>query len=201
MAGDSISLGEISAELARRWATQRLAAVQAYSRILSDFGQGRSTGQAAAAAYAKLAAEEAVRYPADAVGIAVDFASALARKAGVKLDLAKVSSDRVSPIQDLEISGVLGGVATGEFLLSNPHDRPVDLGFITSNFSGPSGEVGAGVVVEPPSLSLGAGEDQTIAVMARLDPEAFLPGGRYLANVAISGFDEMVVRVRLTVLP
>ena len=131
----------------------------------------------------------------------VDFASALARKAGVKLDLAKVSSDRVSPIQDLEISGVLGGVATGEFLLSNPHDRPVDLGFITSNFSGPSGEVGAGVVVEPPSLSLGAGEDQTIAVMARLDPEAFLPGGRYLANVAISGFDEMVVRVRLTVLP
>ena len=201
MAGDSISLGEISAELSRRWATQRLAAVQAYSRILSDFGQGRSTGQAAAAAYAKLAAEEAVRYPADAVGIAVDFASALARKAGVKLDLAKVSSDRVSPIQDLEISGVLGGVATGEFLLSNPHDRPVDLGFITSNFSGPSGEVGAGVVVEPPSLSLGAGEDQTIAVMARLDPEAFLPGGRYRANVAISGFDEMVVRVRLTVLP
>lgn len=201
MAGDSSSLGEISAELARRWATQRLAAVQAYSRILSDFGQGRSTGQAAAAAYAKLAAEEAVRYPADAVGIAVDFASALARKAGVKLDVAKVSTDRVSPIQDLEISGVLGGVATGEFLLSNPHDRSVDLSFITTSFSGPSGEAGERVMVEPATLTLQAGEHQMITVMARLDPDAFLPGGRYLANVAISGFDEMVVRVRLTVLP
>ena len=33
------------------------------------------------------------------------------------------SAPKAGPIQDLEIAGTLGGVATGEFLLSNPHDR------------------------------------------------------------------------------
>ena len=201
MADDSTSLEAISAELARRWATQRLTAVQAYGRILSDFGEGRSTSQAAASAYAKLAAEEAVRYQADAVGIAVDFAAALVTKAGVRLDVTKSLPPRVNPIQDLEIAGTLGGVATGEFLLSNPHDRPAGLSFIATNFTGASGEVASAVIVEPGKLTLLPGAEQMVTVTAKLDPVVFLPGGRYLANVAISGFDEMVVRVRLTVLP
>ena len=201
MADSGATLGSISAELARRWATQRLSAVQAYSRILSDYGEGRSTYQAAASAYAKLAAEEAVRYPADAIGIATDFAAALAKKAGVKLDVVKSPVPRAHPIQDLEIAAPLGGVATGEFLLSNPHDHPADLSFIATNFEGASGDVAPAVVVEPAKLTLLPGGEQKVRVSAHLDPQAFLPGGRYTANVAISGFDEMVVRVRLTVLP
>lgn len=201
MAGDSDSLEAIGAELARRWATQRLSAVQAYSRILTDFSEGRTTSQSAASAYAKLAAKEAVRYQADAAGLVVDFYAALARKAGVKVDVGKSHTTKAPPIQDLEISGILGGTATGEFLLSNPHDRAADLSFVATHFTSASGEAAAGVVVEPATLTLPPGGEQRITVSARLDPQAFLAGGRYLANVAITGFDEMVVRVRLTVLP
>jgi len=49
-------------------------------------------------------------------------------------------------------------------------------------------------------VALAPGGEQLITVAAQLDPEAFAPGGPYMANVAIAGFDNMVLRVRLMVL-
>lgn len=205
MAGsdETPTLGAVSAELARRWATQRLGAVQAYGRILSDFGAGRSSSSAAAGAFAKLVAEETIRYPADAIGLATDFANALVQKAGGRLETVRSSSAaaRPQPIQDLEISGPLGGVATGDVLLNNPHAAAAALSFSASRFVGPSGDTGVGVVVSPAEFSLPAGGEKLITVIANLDSKAFEAGSRYTANVAINGFDDMVVRVRLTVLP
>ena len=201
--GNRPTLSAVSAELARRWASQRLGAVQAYGRILSDFGAGRSSSTAAAGAFARLVAEEAVRYPADAIGIATDFASALVKTAGVNLDLVSPlgSSGRMQPIQDLEISGPLGGVASGEFLLTNPHASPANLSFSTSTFMGSKGATTVGLVVSPAEFTLPAGAEKLVTVIANLDTKALEAGGRYTANVAINGFDDMVVRVRLTVLP
>lgn len=192
------SLGAISADLARRWATQRLAAVQAYGRILADYGSGRSTSASAAGAYAKLVAEEAVRYPVDAVSLATDFATALVRKVGGKVETAPSARP---PIQDLEMSGPLGGTASAEFLLTNPRDQPAPLTFVTTNFTGPAGETSATVIVKPAKFTLAAGGERLIKVLATIDPGAFEAGGRYLANVAVTGFDDLVLRVRLTVLP
>jgi hypothetical protein len=195
---DTRSLTDVSAELARRWATQRLNAVQAYGRILADFGAGRSTSSAAAGAYARLVAEEAVRYPADAIGLATDFAAALVRKAGGKLE---TFGEAQAPFQDIEMSGPLGGTATAEFALRNPHDRSVSLGFVAGAFSCQTGETSATVVVTPSHLDLAPGDEQTVTLTANLDPKVFETGGRYTANVAITGFDDLVLRVRLTVLP
>jgi hypothetical protein len=204
MAGsrETPTLGTVSAELARRWATQRLGAVQAYGRILSDFGSGRSSSSAAAGALAKLVAEETIRYPADAIGLATEFANALVQKAGGSVAV-KPSSGATSPqpIQDLEISGPLGGVATGDVLLNNPHGAAAALSFSASHFVGPSGDTGVGVVLSPAEFSLPAGGEKLVTVIANLDSKAFEAGSRYTANVAINGFDDMVVRVRLTVLP
>jgi hypothetical protein len=205
MAGsrETPSLGAVSADLARRWATQRLGAVQAYGRILSDFGAGRSTSSAAAGAFAKLVAEETIRYPADAIGLATDFASALVQNVGGTLETARTSGRAASsqPIQDLEISGPLGGVATGDVLLSNPHGSTATLSFSSSHLIGPAGDTGVGLVISPAEFSLPAGGEKLITVVANLDNQAFKPGVPYTANVAINGFDDMVVRVRLTVLP
>jgi hypothetical protein len=195
---DERSLGQVSAKLARRWATQRLSAVQAYGRILSDYGSGRSSGSAAAGAYAKLVAEETVRYSADAIGVAADLATALVRQAG---GARQPPSSPQRPIQDLEISGPLGDIASAEFVLRNPHDQPVSLSFAASNFTSEKGETKGTVTIEPAQLVLAAGGEQAISVMAMLDPEIFSAGGRYSANVAITGFDDLVVRVRLDVLP
>jgi hypothetical protein len=200
---DTPTLSAVSADLARRWATQRLGAVQAYGRILSDFGAGRSSSAAAAGAFARLVAEETVRYPADAIGLATEFASALVQKAGGVVETARSSGVGRSPqpIQDLEISGPPGGVATGDFLLNNPHGAAAALSFSTSPFVGPGGDTGIAPVVSPAEFSLVAGAEKLVTVIANLDNEAFEPGARYSANVAINGFDDMVVRVRLTVLP
>jgi len=193
---DNKSFGDISAELARRWATQRLSAVQAYGRILADYGAGRSSSAAAAGAYAKLVAEEGVRYPADALTLATDFATALVRKAGATVE---TGAGAMSPIQDLEMSGPIGGTASAEFLLKNPHDQPAPLSFATSDFAGT--DAPATVVVKPAKVTLAAGAEKLIKVQATIDPKAFKIGGQYVANVAVTGFDDLVLRVRLTVLP
>jgi len=200
---DKPTLAAVSADLARRWATQRLGAVQAYGRILSDFGTGRSSSAAAAGAFARLVAEEAVRYPADAIGLATDFANALVQKAGggVQKGGAPASGRTRAPIQDLEISGPVGGVASGEFLLSNPHAHAADLTFSTSTFTGSTGDTAVALVVSPADFTLAAGAEKLVTVIANLDTKAFEAGSSYTANVAINGFDDMVVRVRLTVLP
>ena len=200
MAGstDNRTLSEVGADLARRWASQRLKAVQAYGAILADYGAGRTTSAGAAGAYAKLVAEEGVRSSADAIGIATDFASALVRKAGGKLETVGAGQP---PMQDLEISGPLGGEASAEVLLRNPHDRPATLSFVAGNFTGTTGGAPATVTVEPAGLVLAAGDEQPITVRASLDPKVFAAGGRYVANVAITGFDDLVLRVRLSVLP
>jgi hypothetical protein len=107
----------------------------------------------------------------------------------------------MQPIQDLEISGPLGGVASGEFLLTNPHASPANLSFSTSTFVGSKGATTVGLVVSPAEFTLPAGAEKLVTVIANLDTKALEAGGRYTANVAINGFDDMVVRVRLTVLP
>lgn len=195
---DNRSLTQVATDLARRWAGQRFKAVQAYGQILSDYGAGRSTGAAAAGAYAKLVAEEGVRYSADAIGIASDFATALVKKAGGTVENAVAGG---TAVQDLEISGPLGGVASAEVLLRNPHDQAATLSFSTTNFTGTTGGAAATVTVEPPDLVLAPGDEQPITVRATLDPKVFAAGGHYAASVAISGFNDLVLRVRLSVLP
>lgn len=195
---DKPSLGDIASGLARHWANQRLAAVQSYGRILADYGSGRSSSSAAAGAIARLAAEEAVRYPSDAIGLATKYASALASRVGANLDVAP--SPATSPIKDLELAGPVGGRATGEFYLNNPHERSVALSFVASHFVGASGEAGPPAVLEPAEFTLAPGQEQLVEVSATLDPELVQAGRSYMANVAVSGFDDMVLRARLTVL-
>ena len=200
MAGssDNRTLTQVATDLARRWAGQRFKAAQAYAQILADYGAGRSTGAAAAGAYARLVAEEGVRYSADAIGIASDFATAVVKTAGGTVERAV---DGGSVVQDLEMSGPLGGEASAEVLLRNPHDQSATLSFSTTNFTGTTGGAAATVTIDPPNLVLAAGDEQPITVKATLDPKIFAAGGHYAANVAIGGFNDLVLRVRLSVLP
>jgi hypothetical protein len=195
---DNRSAAQVEVDLARRWASQRLAAVQAYSRILSDYGAGRTTTSAAAAAYARLVAEETVRYSADAIGLAADVAAALVRRAGGQLETGRA---RVSPVQDLELSAPIGSEALSSFMLHNPRDQPAALSFVSSRFTGTLGDTAAKVALDPKRVELAAGAEQPVSVSVFVDPAVFEPGGLYAASVSISGFDDFVLRVRLSVLP
>lgn len=191
------SLSRTASSLARRWATQRLSAVQSYGRILSDYGNGRASGRASAEAYAKLTMEEAARYPADAFQIATDYVSAVARAAGLSTTGQKEAQR--PPVIDIELSGPSGGVASRDFVLENPHDSPADIAFTASNFLDGDRDVKAKPVFAPAKFAIAACGEQTVTVSAKLDPRKFKPGGSYRSNVAVEGFDDMIVRVHLTV--
>jgi hypothetical protein len=197
-AGESLSA--VASQLARRWANQRLAAVQAYGRILADYGQGRATSGAAWGAVAKLAVEEAARYQADAIGIATDYAAAVARSAGSDLGIHTTRSDQATVVKDLDLSGPLGGEATGEFYLANPYDHEVAVSFTASHFTSPLGDALVGPSLDPAQFVLTGGAEKKVIVRVALSGGDFQAPRHYSAHVAVAGFDHMILRVRLAIL-
>ncbi len=196
-AGDSLTA--VASHLARRWASQRLAAVQTYGRILADYGQGRASTGATWGALAKLAVEEAARYPSDAIGIATDYAAAVAQRTGADLGIQTGRSGPTTLVKDLDLSGPLGGEATGEFYLANPYEHAVTVSFTASTFSSPEGDASAGPILEPASFELAGGAERKVVVRAVLDGKDFQAPRHYSAHVAVAGFDHLVLRIRLAV--
>lgn len=193
------SLTDTASELARRWATQRLAAIQSYSRILADYGSGRASGSDAAQAYAKLAVEEAVRYPTQAYGIASDYATAVARAAGLASGPARAAPAAQAPVIDIELSGAPGRVASRSFVLENPYDAPIEIGFTATNFHDGEQQIAVAPTLTPATATIPAGGEQAVKISVKIDRKKFAAGGIYSANIAVEGFDHMVIRVHLTV--
>ena len=192
------SLNQTLSALARRWATQRLSAVQTYGRLLADYGAGRASGRDTAQAYAKLVMEEAARYPTDAFGVASDYASALARAAGVSLS-ADRSAQPVAPVLDVELTGAPGRTVTRTILLENPHDAPARIGFAATNFFDGSQELSAAPTIAPADAVIPARGEQAVTVSAKIDRKLFQAGRTYQSSVAVDGFGELLIRVYLTV--
>lgn len=181
---------------------QRLSAVQSYGRILADYGQGRSSNQEALGALVKLAAEESIRYSADAVSLAGDLASAAARSVGLDLGqgLRTHSAGLTAAIRDLEFQGVLGTPAIGALVLHNPRPETVRISLCAACFEGPRGLTEVSPQINPNAFELAPGEERTVQVEANLSPDSFRAGEIYTSRLAIEGIDDMVVRLRLTVL-
>lgn len=192
------SLSKTASELARRWATQRLSAVQSYGRILADYGGGRASGKDAAQAYAKLAMEEAARYPSEAFQIATDYANAVARAAGLSLATGQTPMAR-SPVVDIELAGMIGKVVERTFVLENPHDVPADIRFTATNFLDGDQEVNAKPTFAPASVSIPKGGEVEVTISAKADRKQFQAGRTYRSSVAVEGIDDMVIRVLFSV--
>lgn len=189
------TLGQAGSDLARRWATQRLGAVQSYGRILSDYSAGRMTSRAAAGAYARLAAEEAVRYPADLIGMATGYVSAVAKVAGVPIK--SESAKAAGPIIDIDLSGHPGSVASREFTLENPHDVDAKISLIASPYSDGARALKVAPRFEPAEFTIPAHGEQKVTVSSKVDKRYFKSGQLYSANAAVDGFDDMIIRVHL----
>jgi hypothetical protein len=193
------SLSGTASELARRWAVQRVGAVQSYSKIIGDYGAGQASWRATAEAVARLAADEAARYPADAFKIWSDYISAVTRTAGLSLTTAGEAVRRTKAVLDIELTGKLGSTATRDFVLENPHKTDVKIGFAPSNFKCGETELKSLPRFDPVEFSLPAGGEHKVSVAVKLDRRKFKVGESYSANVAVSGFDDMVLRVHVTV--
>lgn len=190
------SLGHVSRELARRWATQRLSAVERYGRILADYGTGRVGGRDAAGAYAKLAVEEAARYPSDLIGLASDYVASFARITGLR---ANGDKQAPGPILDIELSGAPGEIVSRTFTLENPHDVAVKLTFCANAYLDGDRALKAAPIFNPDQITVTAQGEETVTVSTKLDKRIFKSGSSYTANVAVEGFDDMIIRVHLSV--
>ncbi|MFT3976300.1 MAG: hypothetical protein QM688_04185 [Sphingomonas bacterium] len=193
------SLGRTASELARRWASQRLSAVQRYGRILADYSNGSANGRDAALAYARLAMDEAVRYPADAFQIATDYAAAIGRAAGLSFTGTQASKAERAPVLDIELAGTIGRIAKRTFVLENPHDSPATISFTAGNFFDGEQELEVGPSFAPADMVIPAGGEQTITLSVKLDRKQFRAGHAYDASVAVQGFEDMILRVHLTI--
>jgi hypothetical protein len=194
------SFSGAASELARRWAGQRVVAVQHYGRIIGDYGAGRSSGRATAQAVAKLAADEAARYPVDAYQFWNDYWVAAARSVGLSAGPSGSTARSTQAVLDIELTGKLGSVATRAFILENPHMTDVEISFSPTNFRSDDAEIKASPQFDPAAFSLPAGGECKVAVAVKLDRRKFRAGECYSANVAISGFDDTILRVHLTVI-
>ncbi len=192
------SLSRTASELARRWASQRLSAVQTYGRILADYGSGRASGRDTAQAYAKLVMEEAARYPTDVFGIASDYATAIARAAGAPL-AAERSAQTASPVLDVELCGAVGKTVTRTIVLENPHDAVATIGFTATNFFDADQELAAAPTINPADATIPARGERAVKIGAKIDRKLFQAGRIYRASVAVDGFDELLIRIHLTV--
>jgi hypothetical protein len=193
-------LGEAASEVARRWAAQRVSSVQRYGEILATYGTGRSSSRAAAEDVARLAAEEAARYPSEAFQFWSDCLTAVARTAGISLGSSNIATaSNVRPVLDIDLNGKLGSVATRDFILENPHASEAMIGFAAAKFVGGDREVLAAPVFDPKEFTLPGNTERKVMVSVRLDPRKFRKRQSYSARVIVSGIDDMILRVHLTV--
>jgi hypothetical protein len=136
-------MADITSDLARRWATHRVDAITRYGRIIADYGRGQTGERSALQALAKLAVEEAVRYPGEAITLAADYAKAWLDIAGVKVDIPLTSKHAQAGKRsdDIFLRGALGTLVTHDLVIENPQDRSVDVTISATPFEGAVGNL------------------------------------------------------------
>ncbi|MEM7613479.1 MAG: DUF1735 domain-containing protein [Pseudomonadota bacterium] len=196
-------VGALLTQLARRWAGQRVGALNAYRQILADYGTGQIDSRATASAVAKLTAEESAKYPGELLSLATDYASGLAQMAGLSTSegQAQPAGRGVRAIHDLMLSGKIGETAKAEILIENPRDVEVQIGFAATGFANEARATKLTPSFDPADCTIPPGAERKITVSVKLDGRKLKAGETYSAQAIVDGFDEMVLRLSLVVDP
>lgn len=201
---DSINeIGDLLSQLARRWAGRRVNALNVYRQILADYGAGHTDSRAAASAVARLTAEETIRYPGELMDLASDYATGLARMAGLSATGARVDDRPVTErtVHDLMLSGKIGETATADIVIENPRDADVAVGFAATAFSNDTKVTKLTPSFDPAECTMAPGSEQKVTVSVKLDGRTLKAGENYTSQAVVDGFDELVLRLNLTVDP
>jgi hypothetical protein len=188
--------GQTNSELSRRWARQRVTAVQRYGDILASYGRGELTGRAAGEALGRLAAEEAACYPKEVVELGSDYVRALLGLVGITAGAsAGHAHDRTPRRIEFEVRGPVGGQASRSFLLENKQDVTAEISFLVSAFAGPDAAAPFHAPIEftPARLTLRPHEERTVEVQVLLDAALFHPGQRYRALIVVQGYNGLEI--------
>ena len=196
-------VGELLSQLARRWAGHRVSALNGYRQILADYGNGQTDSRAAAGAVARLTAQETIKYPGELLDLATEYASGLARMAGLAATGPRTDRQHGDQrtVHDLLLSGKIGDTASADLVIENPCDTEVALGFAATAFSNDQRVTKLMPSFDPPTCTMSPGSEQKVTVSAKLDGRTLKAGENYSAQAIVDGFDEMVLRINLDVYP
>ena len=199
----SNDIGDLLSQLARRWAGRRVNALNVYRQILADYGAGHTDSRAAARAVARLTAEETIRYPGELMDLASDYATGLARMAGLSATGERLDDRPVTErtVHDLMLSGKIGETATAEIMIENPRDVDVSVGFAATAFSNDKRVTALTPSFDPAGCKMAPGSEQKVTVSIKLDGRTLKAGENYTSQAVVDGFDELVLRLNLAVDP
>jgi hypothetical protein len=114
---------------------------------------------------------------------------------------AEVAEPPASPAQvELRLEGRPGDVVETGFTIENKRMEPADVVFLVSDFVDDTVEpFRARLELDPPRLTVPAGEEREVRLRLDLDPAQFVADREYIAQVLVRGTDELEIRLIVAV--
>jgi hypothetical protein len=199
----SDDLSRLALRLAGQAVQEQVRTLQRYGDLVNRIATGELDERAIRDEAVRFAREETARYLQEVASLGLRHQSAL-------LELERARNDRffaaleqrlddgpeavrVPQRVQLSFRGTPGEEVGAAFAIENKRGTVADISFVVSEFVGPSDDppFRPPLVIDPPSFTLSAGEEQAVHLRLPLTAELFKPGTEYRSIVAVRGYEEL----------
>ena len=196
-------------ELASRSLRQNVRNNQRFAELLKRISGGQLSMQQVRDELRQFTEQETAEYVRTLTTMGINFFSGLLElnqgyneRFFQRLGDAHEPPEATLPRSDgeLVLSGKLGEVAQGRFVVENRRDQISEVAIAVSPVAGRNGSFRAPFVIEPAAFRLGAGEERPVLLGVRLHPELFRSGEEYLCQLTVRGPQDMLLDVRIQIL-
>jgi hypothetical protein len=204
-------------ELTARSVAEQVRTAQRYRELLEQVANGHLDPAALRAEHERLLAEHQAQMARDITELGVRYYESL-------LDLNRAYVDRLfdqlaaaarttqdataAPPQqppetvaiDVPLRGRPGELAEASFAVENNRNETAEVVFYASEFTGETGEpFRTPLELDPPRLLLAPHTEHPVRLRIRLDPDRFLSGNRYRAQLLVRGAEQLELRIVIDV--
>lgn len=207
-------------ELSARSLAEQVRTAQRYRELLQQVAAGDLDATALRAEHDRLLADHQAQLARDITELGVRYYQSI-------LDLNRAYVDRLfdqlaaaarttrreqEPAADeqepepapaalaVALRGRPGQRVEAGFAVENNHDEVAEVVFYASEFTGEGGEVfRVPLELDPPRILLAPHTEHPVTLAVELDPERFLPGARYRAQVLVRGGEQLELHITIEV--
>jgi hypothetical protein len=209
---------QIFEELTARSVAEQVRTAQRYRELLQQVANGDLDAAALRAEHERLLAEHQGQLARDITELGVRYYESL-------LDLNRAYVDRLfdqlaaaarttqgdataAPTQsppetvavDVSLRGRAGELVEASFAVENHRDETAEVVFYASEFTGETGEpFRIPLELDPPRLLLAPHTEHAVRLRIRLDPDRFLPGNQYRAQLLVRGAEQLELHIVIDV--
>jgi hypothetical protein len=204
-------------EITRRAMSEQVHTWQRYSDFIQRIARGELDEQTVREEYMRFSREEGLRYARQLTSLSLNYYNQL-------VELSRAYNDQffntvfrpatqdgmdedgeARTVQSVEmgIRGVLGGEASGSFVLENKRAEKAEISFLVDEFTGGLEEkpFRPPLQIQPPRFQLGPREETVVLLRLPLLPELFAPGETYTTTIIVRGYEDMELLLKVRVDP